>query len=446
VGSGGTGKNDTGQAVGTVNGFGSVIVDGVEYEALGAPVVSEVAPATDVVAEVKLGERVAIDFETPGVARQVRVETTISGPVASVAAGVLAVLGQQITVNTGSGAGPRTQFGGGYAQAADVQPGDNVDIHGVLVQAAPSYMIQATRIEKLASPPAYLRVSGLVSNLTKVGTIAFAMAGLNVDATSATLLPSGSVLAEGQAVTLLAAASSLSMPLGGNPVLQAAQVRILKLEDGGLEDVVSGSVASLDTSSETFLLGSLKVNYAAAIVTPAGTTLANRQYVRVSGPVGTDGMLAATAIAIRDDGSGNEASLRGNVSGYDPVAKRLVVRDVNVDVSTAVLQSCPAAGLSNGLFVEVDGSLSANGVVANTVSCLSESPGSTVDRDGVASSVDLVSMSFTLTGDRGQVTVQWNASTFFGDVTPATLSGKKVEVEGTLVNGVLQAAKIKFDD
>ena len=39
--------------------------------------------------------------------------------------------------------------------------------------------------------------------------------------------------------------------------------------------------------------------------------------------------------------------------------------------------------------------------------------------------------------------VTWTDTTFFGEVTAQTLSGKKVQVEGRLVGAVLVAAKIK---
>lgn len=446
IGSGGTGKRDNGQAVGTVNGFGSVIVDGVSYDALGASVVTQIAPSVDALTEVKLGQRVSIDYETPGVARQVRVESTLSGPVSGVSATGLSVLGQTIAINAGSAAGPRTEFGGGYTQIGDVQAGDYVDIHGVLVQGVPFYAIQATRIEKLPSAPAFLRATGLVSGLVQTGSVSLSMAGLTVDATDAALLPVGSVLANGQAATLLAPFASLATAGNGKPTVRAAEVRILKLEDGGLEDIVSGSIAHLDVLAKTFVLGSLKVSYATASATPAGTALTNGQYVRVNGAVGSDGMLIAAGIAVRDGESGNESELRGNISAFDAVAQRLTVRGVNVDVGGATLLGCPPSGLSNGLFVDIDGSLSGNGVAASTVRCEAESSGSTVEREGVATTVDVVMQRFTLTSGRGVDTlVQWSSTTFFGSVTPSTLDGKDVEIEGALVGGVLMASKVKAD-
>ncbi|MEO8328892.1 MAG: DUF5666 domain-containing protein [Candidatus Nanopelagicales bacterium] len=447
VGSGGTGRAQTGQSVGTVNGFGSVIVDGVSYDVLGARVVSEVAPSVDVVAEIKLGERVSISYEAAGVAREVRIETTLSGPVADVSPSGLTVLGQAISINEGGGPGPRTQFGGGYVNVGDVSLGDSIDIYGVPVQGAPFYSIQATRIEKRADLPSFLRVTGVVSSVSRTNVVTFVLAGLTVDATNAAVLPSGWALMDGETVTLLAPLATLTQSSGAKPLVHAAQVRILKLESGGLEDIVSGSIAKIDVAAQTFFLGSLKVSYNAAVVMPVGTTLANRQYVKVEGALDIDGTLVATNVERRDGDSGNESTLRGNISAYDAVAKRLMVRDVLTDVGSATLEGCPAAGLSNGLFVEIEGSLSGNGVVARQIHCESESSGSTVEREGTATLVDVALRRFTLMLEHGAlIVVQWSDKTFFGDVSPATLSGKKVEVEASLVEGVLQATKVKAED
>jgi hypothetical protein len=447
VGSGGTGRSDSGQAVGTVNGFGSVIVDGDTYEALNASVVSEIAPSVDAPAEVKLGQRVSIAYEMQGVARTVRVETTLAGPVTSTSASGFTSLGQTITVNTATGAGPLTQFGGGYAQPSDIKPGDSVEVHGVLVQGSPLYSIQATRVEKLAAAPGYLRVTGLVATLSQTAAVTFSLAGLTVDATSAVVLPAGSGLAAGETVVVLAPMASLGVSASGKPTLRAAQVRVVTLENRGLDDDVSGSVASLDTQAKTFLLGSLVVNYATATMMPASSTLANRQYVKVHGTIASDGTLVAVSVTIREGDPDNQSTLRGNISALDSVALRLTVRGVVVDFSGATISGCPATGLANGLFVEVDGMLTGSDVIAKTVQCQAESSGSTVERDGVATAVDVTTTSFTLLPEHGSgIAVQWSASTFFGGLTPQTLSGKSVEIEGALVNGVLIASTIKADD
>ncbi len=447
VGSGGTGS-PMGAAVGTVNGFGSVVVDGHAYDNRNAPVLAEVEPGRDIVSEVKLGHRVSVDYATAGVASVVRVDAALVGAVTSVLSpSQFSVLGQTVTVNASATTGPVTQFGGGYAQAADLRANDAVEVHGVLIRQGTSYRVQATRIDKLAAAPAYLRVTGLVSQLGTGGAVTLSLGALTVDASTATLLPAGTALANGQAVTVLALPGTLTALPGGAWRLQASQVRVRELRSGGLDDYVSGSVTGLDTLTKTFALGSLMVNYAAASVSPATPPLANSQYVRVRGMGDAAGVLVATSVTIRDGSTGSEAELKGNISGYDAVTKRFVVRGVTVDaIGTTRVEACPATGLANGLFVEIHGSLGSNGVVAQTIHCENEPSGSTVEREGNAGAVNISGMGFSLLPENGSaLSVTWTATTYFGGVTPQTLSGKKVHVEGSLVGTTLVATKIKLD-
>jgi hypothetical protein len=448
VGSGGTGSV-AGVSVGTVNGFGSVIVDSVTYDDRSADVVHEVAPGVDAPSDVQLGHRVAVEYLTAGVANVVRVEATLAGPVASVGSGgKFSVLGQTVTVNAIGSAGPITQFGGGYSAASDVRAGDAVEIHGLLVRQSSAYVIQATRVDKLAAAPAYLRVTGLVSSLKSGAKVTFTLGALTVDATGATVLPVATALADGQIVTVLALPAALSAPSEGNLRLQAAQVRIRELiGSGSQDDYVSGSVSHLDTVAKTLTLGSVLVDYSAAVVTPATTPLANGQYVLAHGAIGATGTLVATSLTIRDTGSDTEAELKGNIRGTISAPASFIVRDVTVDARTATLQGCPAGGLVDGLYVQVSGSLGSSGVLARTIQCQGEPSGADIEREGVASAVNAGAMNFTLTPkSQPAVSVTWTSKTYFGNVTPTTLAGQKVNVEGTLSGGVLTAKKIKVED
>jgi hypothetical protein len=449
VGSGGTGRGHTGLAIGTVNGFGSVIVDGVAFDDSSAAVVSEVAPGVDAVTQTLLGERVSVDYDANGVASVVHIDVALSGLVAgSVTAGGFSMLGQTVTIDAGAGAGSTTQFGGGYTQASDISPGDAVDVSGIIVVQAGSYVVQATRIDKLAAPPAYLRVSGLVSGLSRAsGVVSLALGNLAIDATQAAILPAGTALANGQAVTVLAPPATFLASGPGAPALQAAQIRISSVEGSGLEALVSGFVSGLDAPAGTFVLGGRTVAFAGVTVSPAGTAPADGQYVQVGGTIATDGSLTGSSVSVRAGAAADQAELRGDIVGLDAAAAAFTIRGAAVDASGASLSGCPTAGLSDGLYVQVDGSLGSSGVVAQTIQCQNEPSGGTVERDGVASAVDLAAMSFTLTRESGAtLTVDWSNTTYFGGVTPATLAGKSVGVEGKLVGGILMASKVSLDD
>ena len=447
IGSGGTGS-PLGMAVGTVNGFGSVIVDGQAFDDRTAAVVAEVAPGVDANAEVRLGDRVSVEYETPGVARTVRVEAALAATIDAVTApDRFVVLGQSVAVNADGALGPITQFGGGYARAADLRAGDAVEVHGLLVHQGADVQIQATRVDRLAATPTYLRASGIVSALRTGAVTGFDLGLLTVDATAASVLPAGVALANGQAVTVLARASDVTSRPASAWGMLAAQVRIGQLGADTLEDSVSGSIAHLDSAARTFTLGSLRVDYASATLAPAGWSPAAGQYVLVRGTADASGRMVATSVALRDTGSESEAELHGNIVGYDPATRHFSVRDVAVDGATATLEGCPAGGLAEGLYVEIEGAMSSSGVVATTIHCESEPGDASVEREGIAGGVDSVARTFSLAVEHGApVPVRWSDTTYFGGVTPDTLAGRKVQVEGSFVDGVLVARKIKGDD
>jgi hypothetical protein len=448
VGSGGTGAPNTAYSVGTVNGFGSVIVDGASFDDRNAVVVAEAAPGVDSPAEVRLGERVSVAYTKAGVASEIRILPALSGPVAAApSSGRFTMLGQTVVVNAAGGSGPTTQFGGGYLRATDIAAGDAIDVHGVLVLQGGSWVISATRIDKLAAAPAYLRVTGVVAGFVAAART-FTLGALAVDAGAAVFVPDAASLVNGQPVTLLASPAAYVATGAGAPRLQAAQVRIAALPASSLDDTLSGSVSSLDTGAKTFLLGAQRVSYAGAAISPAGASLSNGSYVQVQGRVGGDGTLVATAVNVRAGETEDEADLSGTIVAFDPVAKAFTLRDVLVDASMAALQGCPVGGLANGLYVQVAGALASNGVTAATIQCQSEPAGGTVERQGRASGVDTVATTFTLTpGTGAPITVQWTGTTYFGSgLAPATLSGKTVDVQGSFAGAVLVATKVKLDD
>lgn len=444
VGSGGTGS-PVAIAQGTVTGFGSVIVDGVHYDDTQAVTLREDQPGIETQTEAQLGDSLELEYNTGAVASQLRVEPALVGAVSGVSApGSVVVLGQTVAVNTDPLRGPITQFSGDYTGSGSIVAGDAVEVHGLIVPQGTASTIQATRIVHLASFPKYLKATGIVSALS--GS-AFNLGTLQVDASSATLLLHGRSLANGQVVSVLAPADSLTLGAMAAPHLVAAQVRVKQIATTGDQLSVSGVISSLDASTSHLELGGQSVHYAGAVISPTGATLRLGQYVRVGGSVATDGSVEATAITVRDGVSEPEAELKGNISGYAAVTQTFVVRGVAVDASHATLESCPATGLADTLYVEVEGALGPTGVIATNVHCENESPGATIERSGVASAVDTSASTFVLSPSSGaQIVVAWNANTFFKGVTVASLAGKRVEVEGQLSNGVLTAKTIALDN
>jgi len=446
VGSGGTGAPAAGLAVGTVNGFGSVIVDGVAFDDSKVAAVAEIEPGKDAATEVRLGDRVEVGFDQAGAVTAVRVDAAIVGPVASVdAPGRFTVLGQTVVVNSDATAGPVTQLGGGYLLASDLKAGDAVEVHGLVVPQGGGSAVQATRIDRRDALSTYLKVTGVVSELA-AGAPQFKLGALTVLAGPATVLPAGQSLANGQVVAVLGLASTFSTDATGVSRLVAHQARIKALPSAAGEAYVSDAITGLDLSARTFVIEGVKVDYSAAMLTPSTAALANGMYVRAFGTLRADGTLAATAVMVRDGEAEAEAELKGTIVGFNAATQTFTVRDVAVDGRSASLEGCPASGLADGLFVEVHGSLSSTAVVAAEVHCEGEPVGGIVEREGLAGSVDAVAHTFVLTHDSTTQQVAWTAQTYFRDVAPEALSGKMLSVEGVVSGGVLNATKIKLED
>lgn len=435
VGSGGTGA--PAQSFGTVSGFGSVIVDGARFDDRDAPTESEDSPGSFSLAEPRLGHRVEIGFQTDGVARNVRIEPELRGRISSIGAGSFVVMGQTVRINTDPLAGPVTQFGTGYSSASDLQQDHLVEVHGVVVrQAGGGYVVQATRVDRRLLAP-YLRVAGVV---TAVSGGNIQIGALTIATGSASVVPAGGTLAVGQRVAVFARPAALV-----GATLTAEFVRIKERVNGPVEAYLGGVIGGIDVAGTTFDVDGVTVRAANAVVTPLGATLANGQYVQLRGSFAADGSLTATRVKIRRNDVEPDVQLFGTVLSYSAGAQTFEIRGVTVTAAGAQLQDC-TGGLANGLFVEVRGTWNSTGVTAERIRCESSEPaGSVVERRGVASGVDLTGRSFTLTPASGSpVVVDWTLLTYFRDVTPATLAGSTVDVEGAFVGQRLVALRVRL--
>lgn len=452
IGSGGTGAAPPAVSGGTVTGFGSVIIDGLRFDDRAVPTLTETAPGDEGLAESRIGHRVEVELDSRGKATALRIESSVLGPVSAstvsgAQVGSFVVLGQTIAINGNPAAGPVTQFGSGFSSALDIQLGDVVEVHGASRVTGSTVVLQATRVEKRTALPAYLRVSGMISGLSAGTPKRFNLGSLTVDTSSAAITPAATTLADGMPVLVFAPAATLGISPGGNPVLAASAVRIKLFRHEGVETYVSGFVASLDATAQQFELNGITVKYNPMGLAPAGTVLVNGQYVQARGSFAADGSLVATQVKLRDGKSEPEVELKGTIVNFNSIANTMQIRDVAVRLAGAELEGCPATGLLDGLFVELEGSLGPTGVNAKKVECKDEPASAVIERKGVAGSVDLTAATFMLTASgKPPLAVRWTAATFFRSVTPQTLSGKTVEVEGTLVNGNIEATKVKVDD
>ncbi len=445
--SGGVGEGGTGIVVGTTTGFGSVVVDGVPWDDRSARVEAETDPRVAAeLADPKLGHRVEIDYAQSGVARRVRIEAAVIGPIAVVepADDQLTVAGQKVRINVDPLAGPVTLFEGATG-LSDLAVADIVEVHGTprFDAAAGRNIVLASRIEKRAALPAGLiRVAGRVQDYDPA-MHRFRLGDLTVDAGAALIVPANRSLANGQSVVVWSDA-----PLGAGPTLDARFIRIRERASPDREVQIAGPVSRYDAADARFDIGDIAVDARAATVEPASQTLADGKYVVVSGRFGSDDVLIAAKVKIRRPGAGDiEIELKGTITDFVSAAD-FRVRGVHVDAAAARLTACPTTGLANDLYVEIEGGLQGGRVVASRVSCRPEpGTGAVVERRGRADNVDAAARSFTLTPVTGAtIAVAWTETTLFvAPLAPQTLAGRDIAVTGFFgAGGVFTARRIEL--
>lgn len=236
-----------------------------------------------------------------------------------------------------------------------------------------------------------------------------------------------------------------------------------------LEGPISGTnpaTGTFTTLGQTVLVDGATRFHAAAASPPFASfsDLAAGQVVEVSGLPDGSGVVHATFLNRKQlaPDPGQVFEIKGYIDALDTVAKTFTLGSISnrgtiaVDYGTApaILENLPQGGLAPGLFVEVKTGSTAGTLVADSVegktSATSDAGGSTqASIEGFPANIDAIALTFTLDG----VTV--NAAgppqvayidkaglgrTGFADVTTAT----RLQAEGTIAGGVLQAGKIVF--
>lgn len=475
VGTNGTGSAPQGLSVGTVTGFGSVIVDGARFDDTVAAVLIERQPGKSDKAEVKLGQGVEIGFDADvaglhqGVARQIQIEPALIGPVSAVGLRTFVLLGQTVQINTDPAFGPVTVFEPPYLALSSVRPTDWVEVHAIAVPALaggqPSWV--ATRIEQRV-PMATARLHGAVVGAS--GTAPnqrFQLGALTVQlgAASQWLTPA-TPLTNGQVVTVFAD------PATFNPATSVLTAQAVRMRDrlaskspAAVDDYIGGVISGSDTVGGVFMLDGVPVHWDGATVIGGGTAvnLLDGTYVRVQGRFDIDGSLRAHVIQLRNVVTEKAAEVRGTVTNWLAASRQFTVRDVVVDASSAstVLENfnlalCGATDLANGQYVVIDGVAMPSGLHAQTIRCENELavPGAVIERSGSLSRIDTVAQWLELTLTDGSVVhVSWTDHSFFRDTSPEELLNglpmQPIRVEGVWsgapgASAVLVASKIKL--
>lgn len=458
VGTNGTGSPvPLGLSVGTVSGLGSVIVDGTRHDDTAARIEISRDGAQAEVGDARLGHRVSLEFGTDATGARVlqRVELlpSVVGRVTERTADTLGVLGQTVLANADPARGPVTVFEAPLTGLADVRLGDAVEVHALAQRTGRGVRdvrFVATRIA-LRSSTSSLRVGGTVADLTTSagGERRFSLGALTVRLPSAAVLqPSGVDLLDGRPVTVFAAEAAFD-PL--TLELVASTVQVMAASDAGSTATLTRAGLVGGWTGAAFELDGLGLLVDAGTqILPAGQALADGAYVQVTAVPDSQGRWRASRVEQLGP-STVQAELRGTLVDWSAATRSFRLRDTTVVLGASAqieLSDCRVGALADGLYVEVKGRATPQGLAATSVHCEREPTGtrSRLERRGLVLGVDVGARRLTMRRQPGDpvLTVTWTDQTYLGEslraVGLASLAGtaREIEVEGALSADGLQ--------
>ncbi len=373
-GSGGTlaGIGGTGiTATGTITGFGSIFVNGVEFETGTADIVVDDNSAGE--GALQLGMVVTVtgtldDNGTTGTASAVEYDDEVQGPVLDVPVDPTGDgLELRFTVLDTTVLADRvaTVFDDGVTFETLAQ-GDYIEVSGFADQAG---VIHATRIEgegTFVPGSSVVEIKGTASNV--VGSN-FDLGSYSVDASAADLSDvAGGVIVAGNAY-------EVKGTLVGTDITATAVKDNDDLHD---EDVDKASIEGFITDyvdDGNFSVAGQAVDASSATLEPTSLVLANGVEVEVEGPI-VSGILQATKV----QGEGGDVELAATVQSVSPLAGTVTLQyftgtvSVHIDSQTSLrddtgeIEPYTLADVTAGHFLEIEGLVDDSGnIVAREV-------------------------------------------------------------------------------
>ncbi len=276
----GSGGKD--MSVGTITKFGSVWVNGVEFETTATQVKLEGASAPTTA--LKLGMVVTVKGKInadgiSGIADTILAEEVIKGPISAMGTNSFTVLGQDIVVNEA------TRFEDNLMLNA-LAAGDLIEVSGIVKSAG---VITATRVERKTELTEY-KLMGVVSSLMP-GAHTFMIGGLTVNYANVEL-PSG-VPADGSLVEVKGTLD------GGALVATGVKVQALEVADADKFEI-EGYIDSV-SGGGMFTVNHVNVQTSAATQFKAGliTDLVAGAFVEIEGSL-QGGVVTATNVEFRE--------------------------------------------------------------------------------------------------------------------------------------------------
>jgi hypothetical protein len=432
-----------GGAVGTVSGFGSVIVNAVHYDTTNAAIVVNGAPATE--ADLEVGYVVVVQANVPGdgsapLATSIEFSHDIVGVIDSVAVAQnrFVMLGQIISVDGatifGAGIEPASAAGLALLPASQV-----VKVSGL---SASDGSLLATRVE-LGELGEGLEITGIVSSLDgaasrlQIGALVIDFSGANLEGfTGGQPVVGDRVEAAGNQLT--AGGALLATELKRKELE-------LSLEDGD-ELELEGLITSF-ASAASFSVSGIPVTTGAQteFENGAATMLGLNVRIEVEGSLGAGGVLNAAEVEFKTVG---EARVAAVTEAVDAAAGTLTVLGITVSVNSATsfedkspaeLRPFGLQDLSPGDPVRIVGTETAGGALLATQISRTE-PLEALELRGVAT--NLIDPQLTVLG----VTVLTDAQTDIENDFFTAAEGRLVQVEGDTTTGSFLAEKVEIKD
>ncbi|MDI9336034.1 MAG: DUF5666 domain-containing protein [Gammaproteobacteria bacterium] len=433
LGSGGTGVNQ-----GTVIGFGSIYVDGIEIDDSGVvPIVDNGKDSMPTIVE--MGETVKVQSLNNGV-QKIEVIPQVIGFIEMIHSDSVQVNRQIIQINDVMAKIP-TIFAGGISKFSDLTLGDMVEVHGEIhTDRTQRTKILATRIIKLnkeLGSSILLKVSGVVSELSSNVSI-FSMGDLTVDFTEYARDADTSYLTNSAWVEVFGTLE------GGR--LVAKKIKALALFDSSVNALgVGGFVESIDEKSNSItILGTTFV------LKNTVTNISPGDYINLNGKLThTNGKNVIDSYELNPKYLGI-VQLKGSID--DPIdgGTLFKVRDVPVDARLATISNCVDNNLSEGQIVTIVGVQQVGAPVVRATSLQCVVPVSPVELEkgrpriysflgtinGQICNIEAGSVAITLASGESR-SLFWNNTSIWYQLEKSNICqfAGKVRVEATYMDG-----------
>lgn len=424
---------------GPITGFGSVIINRVRFNDNGAAIHDD-EDGRLARSDLRLGTVVQVtgsaDSAGSGSAVKIAVMPTLRGRIESIDtnSNSLVVLEQRVQIDSAT-------VLEGSSTSNPLKAGDWVEVHGI----SGNNIVAATLIERKAgSNQSMLR--GVISNLNAAAKT-FSIGSLLVSFANADLRPSAVTLQNGQFVNVRAHAE----PQAGQ--LVAAKIRVRAhgaTQQGGAESFeFKGIVESMPDAAGQFMVSNVKIEAASKAMLPKGGFVIG-QRLQIKGSYRDDVLVAQRIDA--ENPAVNPASERNRLLGTvaSRVGKDFTVNGVAVDASQARIDGGSIDTLAAGALVEVNGHTvnGDRGTVVNATrvriaqrSVKTDAHASDRPQQLYGSIHGFASVGqFNLNGTKVDAS---RARFAHGDASKLA-NEVYVEINGSLVNGVLIASEVEF--